>query len=143
MIQFSTELDGLIPTYGDLIAITHPMPKWGMGGEIIDYDIARRALELSEPMEWNIPTPYLAIRGQDGSLLSLLKVTKGARDTEAIVATDQTFPTESLLLLRPLFAFGNGTEGWRLQARVLAIHPRAENRIEITAIAEDARVHQE
>ena len=143
IIRFSTELDGLIPTYGDLIAITHPMPKWGMGGEIVDYDLSRRALELSEPMEWNIATPYLALRGQDGSLFSLLRVDRGTRDTEAIVATGQSLPTESLLLQRPLFAFGNGTEGWRLQARVLAVHPRAENRIEITAIAEDARVHQE
>ena len=143
IIRFSTELDGLIPTYGDLIAITHPMPKWGMGGEIIDYDPPRRALELSEPVDWTVATPYLALRGKDGSLLSLLSVNKGARDTEAIVVDDQAFPSESLLLLRPIFAFGNGTEGWRLQARVLAVHPRAENRIEITAIAEDARVHQE
>ena len=94
-------------------------------------------------MDWTISTPYLAVRAQNGSLLSLLRVSKGARDTEAIVATGQAFPAESLLLLRPLFAFGKGSEGWRLQARVLAIHPRAENRVEITAIAEDARVHQE
>lgn len=35
IITFRTELEGLIPTYGDLIAIAHDMPSWGAGGEIV------------------------------------------------------------------------------------------------------------
>jgi hypothetical protein len=33
IITFRTELEGLIPTYGDLIAIAHDMPSWGAGGD--------------------------------------------------------------------------------------------------------------
>ena len=33
LITFQTELEGLIPTYGDLIAITHDLPSWGQGAE--------------------------------------------------------------------------------------------------------------
>ena len=50
IITFRTELEGLIPTYGDLIAITHDLPRWGQGGEVTAVD--GRTLVLSEPLEW-------------------------------------------------------------------------------------------
>lgn len=48
IVSFMTELDGLIPTYGDLVAITHDMPSWGKGGEIVSRD--GNKLSLSEPV---------------------------------------------------------------------------------------------
>ena len=41
---------------------------------------------------------------------------------------------------RTHFAFGPGEE-WGMRARVLAVRPRGEQ-VEITAVGEDARVHQ-
>ncbi len=41
---------------------------------------------------------------------------------------------------RTHFAFGAGEE-WGLRARVLAVRPRGEQ-VEITAVGEDARVHE-
>ena len=38
IVSFRTELEGLIPTYGDLIAITHDLPRWGQGGEVVAVD---------------------------------------------------------------------------------------------------------
>lgn len=46
IVTFSTELEGLIPTYGDLIAIVHDMANWGQGGEIISQK--ENILSLSE-----------------------------------------------------------------------------------------------
>ena len=78
---FRTELEGLIPTYGDLIAITHDLPRWGQGGEVVAVD--GRTLTLSEPLEWDAgeetaaetdtdtagpPVHYLALRRRDGGL---------------------------------------------------------------------------
>jgi hypothetical protein len=37
MVNFRTELEGLIPTYGDLIAIAHDMPRWGESGDVVAY----------------------------------------------------------------------------------------------------------
>ena len=36
IMTFRTELEGLIPTYSDLIAVTHDLPRWGQGGEVVD-----------------------------------------------------------------------------------------------------------
>ena len=41
---------------------------------------------------------------------------------------------------RTHFAFGPG-EAWGLRARVMAVRPRGEQ-VEITAVGEDARVHE-
>lgn len=34
-ITFATEMEGFIPAYGDLIAISHDMPAWGTSGEVV------------------------------------------------------------------------------------------------------------
>ncbi|MCA1907940.1 MAG: phage tail protein, partial [Magnetospirillum sp.] len=47
LVTFRTELEGMIPTYGDLVAVTHDMPRWGLGGEVIGHQ--GDVLALSEP----------------------------------------------------------------------------------------------
>ena len=67
IVTFSTELEGLIPSYGDLISITHDMPHWGSGGEILSKN--DMALTLSEPVEFTEgQNHYLALRTRTGSL---------------------------------------------------------------------------
>lgn len=51
-ITFATEMEGLIPTYGDLIAITHDMPSWGISGEIVGFDSASETMTASVPLPW-------------------------------------------------------------------------------------------
>lgn len=35
IIKFSTEMEGFIPSMGDLVAIQHDMPGWGQAGELV------------------------------------------------------------------------------------------------------------
>ena len=37
LITFKTEMEGFIPSFGDLIIIQHDMPAWGQGGDVIGY----------------------------------------------------------------------------------------------------------
>jgi predicted phage tail protein len=41
IVSFRTELEGMIPTYGDLIAISHDMPRWGEAGDILGLQRSR------------------------------------------------------------------------------------------------------
>ncbi len=34
LISFETELEGHIPTVGDLVAVSHDMPQWGLSGDV-------------------------------------------------------------------------------------------------------------
>ena len=146
IMTFRTELEGLIPTYGDLIAITHDLPRWGQGGEVVEAD--GRKLVLSEPLEWDAgddtatpPTHYLALRRRDGTLSGPWPVLPGddARTVELNEDLDLE-PYTGADEERTHFAFGPG-EAWGLRARVLAVRPRGEQ-VEITAVGEDDRVHQ-
>ena len=154
IVTFRTELEGLIPTYGDLIAITHDLPRWGQGGEVTAVD--GRTFILSEPLEWESggetaeggaadeppsPVHYLALRRRDGSLSGPWPATPGADDRTVVLSEDpDPEPYTGADEERTHFAFGPG-EAWGLRARVMAVRPRGEQ-VEITAVGEDARVHE-
>lgn len=141
IISFRTELEGLIPTYGDLIAIAHDMPSWGAGGEIVAWDAASRTATTSEPLPFEAgQTHYMALRRRDGAVSGPYVVSPGETAEEAVFATAPDFvPVTGLDEERTHYAFGKG-EAWSLRARVIALRPRGEQ-VEITCVAEHEAVH--
>lgn len=140
IVTFTTELEGLVPSYGDLIAITHDMAKWGQGGEILAQDGLK--LTLSEPVSFiDEQAHYLALRKTDGSLSGPYVVKPTDYDTEVLLSE---MPEIEILTgtdkERTHFAFGTADK-WRVLARVTGIRPRS-TKVEITAVIEDNRVHQ-
>ena len=143
LVSWSTELEGMIPTYGDLVVVTHDMPRWGQGGEVVACDDQAQVLTVSEPLNWEAGMGhYIALRRRDGSLA-------GPFGAEAVGENDRLVHVLEPLDFTPYtdtseerthFAFGAG-DTWGAKARVIAVKPRGEN-VEITAVAEDARVHQ-
>ena len=140
IVTFTTELEGMIPCYGDLIAITHDMAKWGQGGEILVQDGLK--LTLSEPVSFpKGQTHYLALRKKDGSLSGPYAVNASDYDNEVLLV--ETPDIEILTgtdVERTHFAFGTADK-WRVWARVTGSRPRS-TKVEITAVIEDNRVHQ-
>lgn len=140
IVTFSTELEGLIPSYGDLIVITHDMPHWGTGGEVLA--VNDRTLTLSEPVSFSAgETYYLALRTKNGTLSGPYLVTAGETTTEVVLSEmpDITIETDTGSE-RTHFAFGT-QDSWGVRARVTGIRPRGD-KVEITAVVEDDRVHQ-
>ena len=140
IVNFTTELEGLVPSYGDLIAITHDMAKWGQGGEVTEKK--GLTLSLSEAVKFEEgQTHYLALRKKNGSLSGPYVVTPGALTTEVVLSEE---PDIDILTgtdaERTHFAFGSADK-WSVLARVTGIHPRS-TKVEITAVIEDNRVHQ-
>ncbi len=139
IVTFTTELEGLIPSYGDLIAITHDMAQWGQGGEILKQEGLK--LTLSEPVTFKDGQEhYLALRKKDGSLAGPYLVNQGEVSTEIILDTlpDIEISTDTNRE-RTHFAFGTNDK-WSIFARITAIRPRSD-KVELTAVIEDSRVH--
>lgn len=68
LISWSTELEGLLPKYGDLIRVSHDVPAWGYSGRVISLDRATGLLTTSEPLPFSDgSTHMIAFRKQDGS----------------------------------------------------------------------------
>ncbi len=119
-------------------------------------EVDGRTLTLSEPLEWDAgeetaagtgtatagpPVHYLALRRRDGGLSGPWPVEPGADDRTVVLSEDLDLePYTGADEERTHFAFGAG-EAWGLRARVMAVRPRGEQ-VEITAVGEDARVHE-
>ena len=140
IVSFSTELEGLIPSYGDLISITHDMPNWGTGGEIIS--VNGTTLTLSEPVVFEEgQNHYLALRTQTGELAGPYRITSGSLPNEVVLRETPSIEIETgTKSERTHFAFGT-QDKWGTLARVTSIKPRSD-KVEITAVVEDNRVHQ-
>jgi sulfur carrier protein ThiS len=139
IVSFQTELEGLIPTYGDLIALNHDMPQWGQSGEIISYD--HPVLTLSEPVDFTDGgTHYIGLRKSDGSVSGPWEVSAAPNDRAVILSDELDFePYIGNTQERTHFAFGVG-EAWAVFARVMSIRPR-KDQIEINAVIENNMVH--
>ena len=86
-VSFQTELEGNIPRYGDLVEISHDVPKWGLSGFIEDYDPDTKTLTTSEPLEWwPGENHYINLRKKDGSPDGPFRVVAGSHDREMVIA---------------------------------------------------------
>ena len=139
IVSFRTELEGMIPTYGDLIAISHDMPRWGEAGDILAYNAP--VLSLSEPVTFgDAGTHYVVLRRKDGSLSGPWMVSAGGNAYQLQLLEEIDFtPYTGTEEERTHFSFGVG-EHWGVLARVLAVRPRGEI-IEISAVVENPLVH--
>lgn len=61
IISFKTELEGLACSYGDLIRISHDMPRWGNAGDVISYDEDRLEITTSINLELDAGETYSAV----------------------------------------------------------------------------------
>jgi predicted phage tail protein len=139
MVTFRTELEGMIPTYGDLIALAHDMPRWGQAGDIIA--VNGQTLKLSEPLEFSeTGTHYLILRKRDGSASGPWEVEAGNETDEVVMQEEIDFtPFTGTTEERTHFSFGVA-EKWATLARVLAVKPRSEQ-VEISCVIENNIVH--
>lgn len=141
LIKFSTEMDGFIPSFGDLVAINHDLPQWGQHAEVVAWDEPTLTLTLSEPMNWDSGSHYIGLRRRDGSLSGPYEVTAGDSLYKVVMSELPDFePYTGQEEERTHITFGWG-ETWRQLARVLSVRPRDEYTVELVCINEDSSVH--
>jgi hypothetical protein len=170
IVTFSTEMEGFIPTVGDLIAIQHDMPQWGQGGEILDYDPSTLIVTLSEktqglsggkPLLTEIllsllteddeqiitellepsETYYIAFRKRDGSATDSYEITEFISENEVRISEQ---PIISLDIgndrERTYYALGEANREY-IEAKVLEVKPRALEKVEISAVIDSDFVY--
>lgn len=151
IITLNTEMDGFIPSLGDLVAIQHDMPAWGQGGDIIDIadtpgNPGSFTFTLSEDLQWQAASAhYLLITKSDGTLFGPYLATQGGQADQAIVvSSDPDFATGVQLRLEWVEA-GRYAFGWAQntvqQARVISVKPMGLYQVALQCINEDPSVH--
>lgn len=142
IISFTTEMEGFIPSFGDLAIVQHDMPAWGQAGECVAWNAAALTLTVSEHLTWTTgQAHYLGLRRPDGSVCGPIAVTRGAADNILILASmPDCTPYTGGAYERTHCAFGWGAT-WGQRVRILSVKPKGLYAVDIQAVNEDDNVH--
>lgn len=141
IVRFSTEMEGFIPSIGDLIAIQHDSPGYGAHGEALAWDAATRTLRVSEPMVVGDGAWYVGLRRLNGSVSGPWRVIQGATENHLVLVDTPDFtPVVTGDVERTHVVFGQG-DGWAAKAKVIRTVPRGMTEIQIEAAIDDPSVH--
>lgn len=147
-ITFTTELEGHIPQYGDLVAVSHDVPAWGYSGVVLGYDPDAGVLSLSEPMTFDVGGSYqIALRRRDGSMDGPYAVTAGEDPTDVVLAglsaaqRDAIYVSDGATEEPTIFAFGP-VDRVSLDCLVVSVSPKSDLEVEVTVVNAADSVHQ-
>lgn len=139
-VTFQTEMDARIILRGDLVSVSHPLPSWGMSGEI--KSVSSHVLKLSEPVSFDSGDHYISFRKPDGSQDGPFLVTASDIDSYHVVMSEpppaHVYPGYSRE--RTHFQFGFGAM-FEKKCLVLSATPRSGNRVELLCVVENSAVH--
>lgn len=139
---FTTEMEGFIPTFGDMITLAHDRASWGQSGDLLEYDAGIKIIKTTEALDFSAGgTHYIRFRRQDGSYDGPYVITAGVDANHGVLETAMAFtPSLDTSRERTSYSFGPGEQHGRT-ALVLAVRPRGLNTVEIQTINEDPAVH--
>lgn len=137
-VMITTELDGLIPLYGDLVGISHDLPKWGISGVVEGFDGVR--VDVSEQLAWTAGAQhYVYFAQRNGAPTAALRVAQPADDDDGM----------SMVLVDPLpelfdfsdghseeptrFSFGPALDRIAQDVRLIKATPR-DGQVELTFV---------
>lgn len=141
IVKFETEMEGFIPSFGDLIAVQHDMPGWGQHGEAVAWNALTRILTISEPVTVS-GASVVGLRRADGSLSGPWPVTVGATAYDLVFSQTPDFVPETAgqTKERTHIVFGTAST-WQTLAVVARVQPRDLYTVEIECVPEDPSVH--
>jgi predicted phage tail protein len=137
-VAITTELDGLIPLYGDLVAISHDLPRWGISGTVESFN--GTTVVVNEQLEWTAGAQhYVRFAQRNGVPTVALRVALPAGDVDGL----------SMVLVDPLpdlfdfsdgfseeptrFAFGPALDKITQDVRLINATPR-DGQVELTFV---------
>lgn len=139
-ISFTTEMEGYLPSYGDLIAVSHDLTGWGNSGDI--EELVGTTATTTEDLLWSVGDNYCILIDDQGDVHGPFKV-----------GTDPNPRTMHFIEVPPPGLIYTGTDRERTRyamgpanlyakmCRVISISPKNGDTVQIRAIVEDNRVH--
>ena len=138
-VTFQTGLEGHIPTFGDLISVSHDLPRWGQAGFVLE--INGQTVTLSEPVEFGTGNHYLVFRKKDGTAAGPYRVEAGADEFQVVLidSVEDAFFFDDVHEL-PLYQFGVADQ-WGKLCKVVDIRPSDQDTVEVVSVNYDQRIH--
>lgn len=138
-VRFVTEMEGFLPAYGSLIAVSHDIAQWGISADVEEVNLPE--ITISEIVQFTGAQFYALLADTNGDVHGPYRIAPGS-DAKSIVFIDT--PSTSFYTgtekERTRISIGPGTSFLKY-CKVKAIRPKANDFIEIQCIVEDDRVH--
>jgi len=140
VITFTTEMEGYLPAFGDLIAVSHDITGWGRSGEITSW--VNPVAVCSEELDWSVGDNYAILIDAQGDTHGPYKVSAGPTSRSmrfepgAVTMTVYTGMEQD----RTRYAMGPGSS-YAKMCKIRSIRPNSDNTVQIQAVVEDNRVH--
>lgn len=145
-ITFETGLEGFIPSYGDLVAIAHDVPRWAQYGYILaveEFSGGQFLLHVSEPLRFEESGQYqVLLRGSKSEPLGPYDAEEQS-DPKQVLITVEDSEVDFLLGGKNepmIFLFGILAQEMK-QGKVVKIEPQGGERIKITLTNDAPVIH--
>jgi len=156
-VSLSTELDGRVLMRGDLVRVSHPLPRWGQSADILlvdgDWLVVDAALEAPAgpavaaivAPDGRVLGPVAATLGVSGDRVRLDAPLTGTGRYAGTGLATWTIGTPAVSVWdgrseRPRLLFGTEAD-WARELLVVAARPSGADVIDVALVADDARVH--
>ncbi len=142
-VAFTTEMEGYLPAYGDLVAVSHDLTGWGVSGDVEAWDEDTQQARLTEQPNWTVGDHYAVLTGPQGDLYGPYRVQPGTAE-RTIVFVEEPDPLVDIYTgterERTRFAVGPASAYAKL-CKIVAITPKPDHTVELRVVVEDNRVH--
>lgn len=157
LVTFTTELEGSIPSPGSLIKLSYPMPDWGISGVVKEHITKEVQIDENTTKTEHYLTLSEQVTLEEGKqyFISLRDRYGVAKTSIEVIRTPDLIENQVKLIEPPRatihtgeklekthFIFGEGKET-EIFAKVIAIIPKDEFKIQITANIDDSRMYEE
>jgi hypothetical protein len=148
-ITFDTGMEGHIPIFGDLIAISHDVPRWGQSGLVVHAEQEsgdNYRIWLSEELDWSESGDYVMLfRGRPSTIIGPVSVEPTSDPKQVIVVLpDDTSGSVDFLLggtTEPmLYLFGLSGSVTKY-GKVVKVEPQGGETVRITAVNDEPIIH--
>lgn len=139
----TTELEGLIPSFGAHVPVSHDLPQWGYSGEIVSVSADGLTLETSERLSWTAGDQhYVGLSLSNGSMAGPYPVSQGTDDFSMVLDSALGWsPYTGGDRERTRYMFGPGTDKWCKVCRVIGIIPRGGTKVQLLLVNAADSVH--
>ncbi|WP_196221338.1 host specificity factor TipJ family phage tail protein [Sansalvadorimonas verongulae] len=144
-VSWETEMDGYIPSFGDVVLLNHDLldPQNMASGQVVDVRpgqelILSRDVDLPDDESW-----YVSLTDLYGAPVGPLRVVMGGQPNS--VRVQDIFPPDFTVVTsaddeRTHFILGKGSN-WCRRVKITGITPQGDDIVQISGVVEDDIVH--
>lgn len=137
-VSLSTELEGFIPRYGDLVGVSHDLPRWGISGTV-DGEIDGVVM-VDQQLDWTGGAQhYVYFTRANGAPTAALRVTQPAVDDGMSMQLVDPLPadfyfSDGFSSESTRFAFGPSVDRAMQDLRLISVAPGDTNQVDLVFV---------